>query len=182
MVHFSAGAGAGRREAPDPDLLPGDRQLDPARNPHRPFDAPEPRALTRVTTKRLYERWREAWRVEKATLGRVVGQRAHNAEPPDLAALPENLRLVQDLRGRLWTDVYGAAMLAGISRRLVYVWKQKGWLKVRYTASGKLEVRVDSLWWPIEDRNAALRAAKRAAKLAAQPTHPGNDELIGLAE
>jgi len=51
-----------------------------------------------------------------------------------------------DEHNRQWTNVPGAAILAGKSRRTIFNWIQRGWVTVRRTPAGLPEVLVASLW------------------------------------
>lgn len=128
----------GRANAADPE------------NPHgiRDWTVEPPYSLP--TEAGLYEKFRQA---QPRTEG---GRPIPNDEPPR-EPIP-GVRLVPDLDGvNHWTDPYGACILAGVSRRTIYAWKNRGWLKIRYMASAKLEIRVDSLWWSTEEREAHAR-------------------------
>ena len=118
---------------------------------------------------------------EQARLDRPVVRGRHRGRvkfPPE--SFPPDVRLVPDLDGvHLWTDPYGACILAGVTRRTIYDWKQRGWLKIRYMASAKMEIRVDSLWWSPAERE-AVRAPVAGAMPAILPTpaQPPDDESI----
>ena len=127
-------------------LTPPDAQLA-VPIPARTHADPEP-VTARMTPAHVYR----AYRDNQART--PSGLRIKSATMP--SPVPLGIRLVPDLDGvHFWTDPYGAAILAGVSRRTIYTWKTKGWLTIRYMASAKLEIRVDSLWWRAEEREAA---------------------------
>ncbi len=117
----------------------------------------------------------EAARLARPKRGRGQRHRSPvNRTPP--RTYPPDVRLVPDIDGvNYWTDPYGACILAGVTRRTIYDWKQRGWLKIRYMASAKMEIRVDSLWWSPEEREAVR--APVAATTPATP-EPPDDEII----
>lgn len=150
---MAAARARGAQNAADPD------------HPHeiRDWSVEPPYALP--TTEKRYLDFRKTQPrsapTRKSAGGRPVATTAMPSPPPD------GVRLVPDVDGvHQWTDPYGACILAGVSRRTIYAWKNRGWLKIRYMASAKLEIRVDSLWWSAEEREAHKVAQAPAAPIA----------------
>lgn len=68
-----------------------------------------------------------------------------SATAPKLYALPDGVYETRDERGQ-WTDVQGAMVLAGKSRRTIFHWIAKQWIVVKRTPSHKPLILVASLF------------------------------------
>lgn len=84
-------------------------------------------------------------------VGGAGGTAASAANGAKLYALPDGVYEIRDERGQ-WTDVQGAMILAGKSRRTIFHWIAKGWIVVKRTPSHKPLILVASLFATEETR------------------------------
>lgn len=60
--------------------------------------------------------------------------------------IPAGVFVALDERHRQWTDVQGAMVMAGKSRRTIFNWIKHGWVTIRRLPNGKPQILVASLW------------------------------------